>query len=149
MKINKQEFSSGISNLFSGSIKIKTKTINSLIKRIMQNISISTSSQGIDYIRIENKSSLKNLNDENFTDIEHRARRQLYEYFRGTRKKFSLPLNYANCSEFSYKVLNETIKIPYGETRTYAWLAKKCKNLKSYRAVGQAMRRNPFFIVIP
>ena len=115
----------------------------------MQNISISTSSQGIDYIRIENKSSLKNLNDENFTDIEHRARRQLYEYFRGTRKKFSLPLNYANCSEFSYKVLNETIKIPYGETRTYAWLAKKCTNPKSYRAVGQAMRRNPFFIVIP
>ena len=31
----------------------------------------------------------------------------------------------------------------------YAGLAKKCKNLKSYRAVGQAMRRNPFFIVIP
>ncbi len=144
MKKNKQEFSLGVSGLFCESIKVKT--INFSIKNFMQNILISTSPKGIDSIRLEKKPS---LNNQNIPDIEHRARHQLYEYFKGTRKKFSLPLNYENCSEFTYKILKETNKIPYGETRTYAWLAKKSSKRKSYRAVGQVMRRNPFLIVIP
>ena len=114
----------------------------------VRNILISISSKGIDSILIDNKST-KNINNKNFANIEDRVRCQLGEYFKGTRKKFSLPINYENCSEFSYRILKETIKIPYGETRTYSWLAKKCTNRKSYRAVGQVMRRNPFLIVIP
>ncbi len=47
------------------------------------------------------------------------------------------------------KVLRETEKIPYGETRSYGWVAKQIGNLKASRAVGQALHRNPVPLVIP
>ena len=39
--------------------------------------------------------------------------------------------------------------IPRGQTRTYAWLAKRAGSPKAVRAAAQAMRRNPWPLVIP
>ncbi|MEK6705660.1 MAG: MGMT family protein, partial [Bdellovibrionota bacterium] len=39
--------------------------------------------------------------------------------------------------------------IPYGETRTYGWVASRIKNPSANRAVGQALRSNPLPIIIP
>ena len=52
-------------------------------------------------------------------------------------------------SEFSKKVYEATLAIPHGETRTYAWVAKKMGSPLAARAVGQALRKNPFPILIP
>lgn len=52
-------------------------------------------------------------------------------------------------SEFSKKVFHATLQIPHGETRTYAWIAKKIGKPLASRAVGQALRRNPYPILIP
>ncbi|GAI87660.1 unnamed protein product, partial [marine sediment metagenome] len=43
----------------------------------------------------------------------------------------------------------ETRLIPYGETRSYAWVAKQVGKPKAARAVGQAMGSNPLPIIIP
>ncbi|RLD17097.1 MAG: hypothetical protein DRI36_04700, partial [Caldiserica bacterium] len=40
-------------------------------------------------------------------------------------------------------------KIPFGETRTYKWVAKKLGNLKLVRFVGLALNKNPFAPVVP
>lgn len=40
-------------------------------------------------------------------------------------------------------------RIPYGQTRSYAWLAEQAGSPKAVRAAGQAMRRNPMPIVVP
>ena len=39
--------------------------------------------------------------------------------------------------------------IPYGEVRTYRWLAARSGNPKAFRAAGQAMAHNPISPIIP
>jgi O-6-methylguanine DNA methyltransferase len=52
-------------------------------------------------------------------------------------------------TEFSLKVYEAVLKIPHGETRTYSWVAQKMGKPLAARAVGQALRRNPFMILVP
>ncbi len=52
-------------------------------------------------------------------------------------------------SPFEKKVLGVTLKIPLGQTRSYAWVAKAAGNPKAVRAVGQALKKNPFPLLIP
>jgi len=58
-------------------------------------------------------------------------------------------VNWDGVSEFRRKVYEAISEIPYGETRTYQWVAEKIAQPRSCRAVGQALRRNPFLIFIP
>lgn len=76
------------------------------------------------------------------------ARRQLEEYFAGSRKDFDLPLR-LNGTEFQVKVLKALLKIPYGETVSYGEIAKRIGKPKAMRAVGAANGRNPIPIVVP
>lgn len=50
---------------------------------------------------------------------------------------------------FQWKVLNAVMTIPLGETRTYAWVAKAIGKPGAVRAVGTALRKNPFPLIIP
>ncbi len=54
-----------------------------------------------------------------------------------------------SCTPFQLSVYRAIEKIPHGETRTYAWVAKKTGNPKASQAVGQALRKNPFPVLIP
>jgi O-6-methylguanine DNA methyltransferase len=53
------------------------------------------------------------------------------------------------CTTFEICVYECIMKIPSGETRTYAWVAKKIGNPKATRAVAQALHRNPWPLIIP
>ena len=76
------------------------------------------------------------------------AARELGEYFRGGRRTFSVPL--APCgTEFQRLVWDALREIPYGETRSYAWLAAHIGRPNAVRAVGAANGANPFAIVVP
>ena len=50
---------------------------------------------------------------------------------------------------FAKKVYNAILDIPLGEVRTYKWVAKKIGHPKAYRAVGQALKNNPYPLIIP
>jgi methylated-DNA-[protein]-cysteine S-methyltransferase len=58
-------------------------------------------------------------------------------------------LDTTELTDFSRKVYEATLAIPHGETRTYAWVAKKMGKPLAARAVGQALSKNPFPILIP
>ena len=58
-------------------------------------------------------------------------------------------LDLSNLTSFQKKVLEVVKTIPYGEARTYKWVAKKMGNPKAVRAVGQALKRNPYPVIIP
>ena len=73
---------------------------------------------------------------------------QLEEYFRGKRKYFSIPLK-TNLSVFQASVLDEVLKIPYGEVVSYQELAIRIGKPGASRAVGSALGRNPIPIFIP
>ena len=76
------------------------------------------------------------------------AKRQLEEYFAGKRREFELDLAPAG-TPFQLSVLNELLKIPYGETISYRDIANAIGNPKAVRAVGGANGRNPIPIIIP
>lgn len=73
---------------------------------------------------------------------------QLQEYFEGKRQRFSLRLNPSG-SDFQLEVLSVVSRIPYGETASYADVARIVGRPKAVRAVGAANRGNPLPIVIP
>jgi methylated-DNA-[protein]-cysteine S-methyltransferase len=75
-----------------------------------------------------------------------RAEAQLDEYFRGHRPAFDLPLA-PRGTAFQQKVWDALGRIPYGETWSYAALARRVDSVA--RAVGQACGANPIPIIIP
>jgi len=54
-----------------------------------------------------------------------------------------------NLTAFEWAVLKATLAIPFGETRSYQWIANRIRRPKAVRAVGQALRRNPYPLIIP
>lgn len=76
------------------------------------------------------------------------AKKQLGEYFQGTRHAFDLPLN-PKGTPFQQSVWRELRKIPYGKTATYGEIAAKIGNPRASRAVGMANNKNPIGIIIP
>jgi len=74
--------------------------------------------------------------------------RQLAQYFAGRRQTFDLALDFAGTA-FQRKVWHALLTIPFGETRTYAQIARQIGRPKAVRAVGAANGRNPISIVAP
>ena len=52
-------------------------------------------------------------------------------------------------TDFEWQVLCAALTIPLGETRSYQWVAQKIGRPKAVRAVGQALRKNPYPLIIP
>jgi methylated-DNA-[protein]-cysteine S-methyltransferase len=73
---------------------------------------------------------------------------QLDAYFRGSLKKFTLPLS-PKGSIFQKTVWAALCSVPYGSTATYGEIAKKIDDPNASRAVGGANNRNPIPIIIP
>ncbi len=76
------------------------------------------------------------------------VKRPLDEYFAGKRREFELDLAPTG-TPFQLSVLDELLKIPYGETCSYRDIATAIGNPKAVRAVGGANGSNPIPIVIP
>ncbi|MBI2079645.1 MGMT family protein [Candidatus Micrarchaeota archaeon] len=55
----------------------------------------------------------------------------------------------SNLTDFEKKVLLEVWKIPRGEIRNYKQIAKAIGRPKAYRAVGNALNKNPFAPEVP
>ncbi len=71
-------------------------------------------------------------------------------YFYGDKDKFDLNIvNLTNLTDFQREVLFTLTKVPRGKVTTYKNLSLKLKREKSYRAVGNVLRINPFPIIIP
>jgi len=52
-------------------------------------------------------------------------------------------------SSFERTVWKVTSTIPAGQTRTYQWVARRIGNPRAARAVGRALSKNPFPVIIP
>lgn len=76
------------------------------------------------------------------------TRRQLSEYFAGERTSFDLPLDFRG-TDFQKSVWAALLRIPFGETRTYAEIARELDRPTAFRAVGAANGKNPISIVAP
>jgi O-6-methylguanine DNA methyltransferase len=76
------------------------------------------------------------------------AQKKLKDYLVGRKVNFNDKLDWEGFTPFQKKVWKQMLKIPYGQTKSYKWLAEKI-NIRSPRAVGQACGSNPLPIVVP
>jgi methylated-DNA-[protein]-cysteine S-methyltransferase len=77
------------------------------------------------------------------------VRRELEEYFDGTRRSFDVAIDWRLSSGFVRKVLRRTARIPFGETRSYGEIAASAGSPRAFRAAGSALGANPIPIVVP
>ena len=73
---------------------------------------------------------------------------QLEEYFAGKRREFKFPLDLRG-TDFQLACWRALLAIPFGETRTYADIARSIGKPNAFRAVGMANHHNPIAIVVP
>jgi methylated-DNA-[protein]-cysteine S-methyltransferase len=74
---------------------------------------------------------------------------QIEAYFAKALREFTLPVNLEAASEFTRRVLEATVRIPYGQTRTYGDIAAAIGMPRATQAVGNALGANPVPIVVP
>lgn len=73
---------------------------------------------------------------------------QLMEYFAGERRNFDLPVTLFG-TEFSRKVWNTLLDIPYGAKVSYREIAERTGNTKGVRATANAVGSNPLSVIVP
>ncbi len=122
------------------------------------NIKIAASSKGVCYIELV---SMTNDSFENqFTKLfgVHPVKHNTYckeietsltQYFSGALKEFKLPIDLIIGTDFQKKVWKCLKTVPFGNIKTYKWVAEKIDMPKACRAVGNANGQNPIPIIIP
>jgi len=80
-----------------------------------------------------------------FNDLKQR----LQAYYSGKKITFPDRLDFSDATAFQKQVWEATRLIPYGEIRSYGWVARQIGKPLATRAVGQALGKNPFLIVVP
>jgi O-6-methylguanine DNA methyltransferase len=104
-------------------------------------------------VRLEFEARVMNLNQKKFELRESKQAlapyvRELEEYFDGERREFSMALDLRG-TPFQLACWQALLAIPYGETRSYADIARAIRHPNAFRAVGMANNRNPVAIVVP
>jgi methylated-DNA-[protein]-cysteine S-methyltransferase len=77
------------------------------------------------------------------------VRRELDEYFEGDRRRFDVRLDWRLSHGFRNEVLRKLVRVPYGETASYAEMAARAGRPRAYRAAGSACATNPMPLVVP
>lgn len=126
------------------------------IETILGWIAVAYSAKGIialDFPRTSRQASLRELRRE-FTDaviqnVPTQVEKELREYAQGRCRQFRVAIDWTSIKPFQRSVLQAAFSIPFGETRTYAWIAQKIGKPRAVRAVGHALGTNPIPIVLP
>jgi len=77
------------------------------------------------------------------------GREELLQYLEGERTFFQVPVDLDRLPDFQRRVLDEACHIPYGEVRSYSFLAERVDHPRAARAVGTALGRNPVPFIVP
>jgi methylated-DNA-[protein]-cysteine S-methyltransferase len=75
--------------------------------------------------------------------------KQVEGYLSGSRREFSLPLDWRGMSTFQTAVYKAVLEVPYGRTKTYGEIAAQLGRPNAARAVGAANAANPLPLIIP
>jgi len=74
---------------------------------------------------------------------------ELEAYFSGCPMEFKTPIWFAWGTPFQKAVWEAIRTIPYGQVRSYSWIAKRIGRPRAARAVGQAVKANPIPLLVP
>ena len=132
--------------------------LNVLQTNMLGLIGVTVSPRGLLRLRMfqKNKEAFLSLNEAyregiyQYSEPETRMYLdQIKSFLNQELQVFSLPIDWTSYTVFQRAVLEETLAIPYGETRSYGQVAAAIGRPKASRAVGQAEKRNEVPLVIP
>ncbi|EGC39202.1 hypothetical protein DICPUDRAFT_75205 [Dictyostelium purpureum] len=104
----------------------------------------------LDGSAVDSLKSNKSYTENNKNKIILQFKNEIDEFFKGTIKEFKTPYSLEYGTDFQKEVWAELLKIPYGETRSYAEIAVNIGKGKKYaRAVASACRFNNHLLIIP
>ena len=103
----------------------------------------TTRRQAIDLLG--EKAKQANFSPDELNDITQRFQ----DYYSGKKTLFPDALDFSGATGFQKQVWQAAQQIPHGETRSYGWLAKQIGKPKAARAVGLALGKNPFLVIVP
>ena len=120
-------------------------------------IALMGSSVGLRCVTLPGKSGQEVINQLDFDinqaqESRHRFQdtiEQLNAYFDGNEVCFTGSQDFSEATGFQQEVWQATKLIPYGETRSYAWVARQINRPNAARAVGNALGSNPMPVIIP
>ena len=92
---------------------------------------------------------IRSATDSYNSDDVGSLRCQVTDYFSGKRAGFDCKLDLSGSTPFQRRVWKATMEIPYGQVRSYKWVAEKIGKPSACRAVGHALAANPLPVVIP
>ncbi|RJR17609.1 MAG: methylated-DNA--[protein]-cysteine S-methyltransferase [Nitrospiraceae bacterium] len=75
--------------------------------------------------------------------------KELADYFGGVPCVFNQEIKFLTGTDFEKKVWTAIMEVPFGETRSYKWVAAKTGSPAAVRAVGRALSKNPVPVIIP
>ena len=117
-------------------------------------IFVSKTEKGINFITWQ-KSQWDKYYRENKGRLKEDARKlesiknKMTRYFSGKKASLTEKIDLNRGTSLEKKIWRNLQKIPYGQTRSYKWLATKVGDKNLARAVGSACARNPIPIIIP
>ena len=132
--------------------------VNVLKTDLLGLIGVAVSQKGLFRLRMfqDSRDSFLAMNreyqegDYQYSELETKAViEQINAYLNQDIQKFSLPIDWSCYTDFQKAVLQETLAIPYAETRSYGQIAAAIGRPKAARAVGQAEKRNEVPLVVP
>jgi O-6-methylguanine DNA methyltransferase len=132
--------------------------LNVLQTKMLGLIGVAVSPQGLLRLRMFQKNKKDFLSHNltfgegpyQYSELETRMYlEQIKSYLNQELQVFNLPIDWNGYTDFQRAVLEETLAIPYGETRSYGQVAAAIDRPKASRAVGQAEKRNDVPLIIP
>jgi len=76
-------------------------------------------------------------------------KKDLKMYFSGKKANFKEKLDLKGGTAFQKRVWEAMLRMPFGQTRSYGWLAQQVGGKNKARAVGTACGANPIPIIVP
>ncbi len=130
------KFHGGMADLRSGAVTISTK---------LGMVSLTYSDCGVTGVTFRRQTSTPNK----IPAFVRTAAQQLQQFAAGKLVRFTVPLDLSAGTTFQQAVWRTLQKIPRGETRTYAWVARQIGKSNAARAVGGACGANPVPLLVP
>lgn len=108
---------------------------------------VKATDKGISSLKLVDENSSQE--DQNPSLITNQACTELERYFRKVLRRFNVPIDIQEGTEFQKQIWQELAYIEYGKTVSYQSLANEIGNPNSVRAVGAANGSNPIAIILP
>lgn len=133
-------------------MKFAASTVQNLHDSALGPILLAASKKqlvGIWFVGQRHQPDTSNWASDEHHPLLRRVKTELDEYFAGQRHSFDLPLDMECGTAFQQTVWRALLAIPYGSSTSYGALSTVIGRPSAVRALGGAVGRNPFSIVVP